>query len=57
MKKILVTGGLGFIGSNFIRLLLKDGGFEKIINYDKLTYLKSGDLDLHFLLFHSILDQ
>ena len=38
MKKILVTGGLGFIGSNFIRLLLKDGGFEKIINYDKLTY-------------------
>ena len=38
MKKILVTGGLGFIGSNFIRLLLKGGGFEKIINYDKLTY-------------------
>ena len=38
MKNIVVTGGLGFIGSNFIRLLLKDGGFEKIINYDKLTY-------------------
>ena len=38
MKKILVTGGYGFIGSNFIRLLLKGGGFEKIINYDKLTY-------------------
>ena len=38
MKNILVTGGLGFIGSNFIRLLLKGGGFEKIINYDKLTY-------------------
>ena len=38
MKKILVTGGLGFIGSNFIRLLMQDGGFEKIINYDKLTY-------------------
>ena len=25
MKNILVTGGLGFIGSNFIRLLMKDG--------------------------------
>ena len=38
MKNILVTGGLGFIGSNFIRLLLKDGGFETIINFDKQTY-------------------
>ena len=38
MKSILVTGGLGFIGSNFIRLLLKDGGFETIINFDKQTY-------------------
>jgi dTDP-glucose 4,6-dehydratase len=38
VKSILVTGGLGFIGSNFIRLLLKDGGFETIINFDKQTY-------------------
>ena len=38
MKNILVTGGLGFIGSNFIRLLLKDGSFERIINFDKQTY-------------------
>ena len=38
MKNIIVTGGLGFIGSNFIRLLVKDGGFEKIINFDKQTY-------------------
>ena len=38
MKNILITGGYGFIGSNFIRPLLKGGGFEKIINYDKLTY-------------------
>jgi len=38
MKNILVTGGLGFIGSNFIRLLLKQGGSRRIINYDKQTY-------------------
>jgi dTDP-glucose 4,6-dehydratase len=38
MKNILVTGGLGFIGSNFIRLLMKDGDFGTIINYDKQTY-------------------
>ena len=38
MKNILVTGGLGFIGSNFIRLLMKDGSFERIINFDKQTY-------------------
>ena len=38
MKNILVTGGLGFIGSNFIRLLMKDGGFKTIINFDKQTY-------------------
>ena len=38
MKNILVTGGLGFIGSNFIRLLIKDDSFERIINLDKQTY-------------------
>mgnify|MGYP001460699572 CR=1 FL=1 len=38
MKNILVTGGLGFIGSNFIRLLLKSEEFETIINFDKQTY-------------------
>ena len=38
MKNILVTGGLGFIGSNFIRLLLKDSDFGTIINFDKQTY-------------------
>lgn len=37
MKKILVTGGCGFIGSNFIRYVLKNSDYE-VINLDKLTY-------------------
>lgn len=36
MKKILVTGGLGFIGSNLIELLIKKKFF--VINIDKITY-------------------
>ena len=36
MKKIIVTGGLGFIGSNLIDLLLKKNFY--IINIDKATY-------------------
>ena len=36
--KLLVTGGLGFIGSNFIRLLLKARPSWKIVNLDKQTY-------------------
>ena len=36
MKKILVTGGLGFIGSNLIKLLIKKK--NKVINIDKVTY-------------------
>ena len=38
MKNILVTGGLGFIGSNFIRMLLTCGEIDLVINYDKQTY-------------------
>jgi len=36
--KLLVTGGCGFIGSNFIRYWLKKYPKDKIINLDKLTY-------------------
>ena len=36
MKKIIVTGGLGFIGSNLVELLLKKNFY--VINIDKATY-------------------
>lgn len=38
MKKILVTGGAGFIGSNFIRQLLSRSKDISVINLDALTY-------------------
>ncbi|MDG1325829.1 MAG: dTDP-glucose 4,6-dehydratase [Opitutales bacterium] len=38
MKSLFVTGGLGFIGSNFIHKLLKSGEFDLVINFDKETY-------------------
>jgi len=43
VKKILVTGGAGFIGSNFIRHILNKYGDYSIVNLDKLTYC--GNLD------------
>ena len=36
MKRFIVTGGYGFIGSNLIRILLKKK--HKVLNVDKLTY-------------------
>jgi dTDP-glucose 4,6-dehydratase len=38
MKKILVTGGLGFIGSNFIRYLLRTDKEAAVVNLDSITY-------------------
>jgi len=39
MENMLVTGGSGFIGTNFIRYLLKESDFSgRVINADKLTY-------------------
>jgi len=36
--KIFVTGGAGFIGSCFIRMILAPGQKHSVVNYDKLTY-------------------
>ena len=41
--RIVITGGAGFIGSNFIRLILKERPEWHILNLDKLTY--AGNLD------------
>lgn len=43
MLNILVTGGLGFIGSNFIRHMLEKYPDHNIINLDKLTYAGNPD--------------
>ena len=41
--KLLVTGGAGFIGSNFILYWLKNHPEDKIVNFDGLTY--AGNLE------------
>jgi dTDP-glucose 4,6-dehydratase len=41
MKNILVTGGAGFIGANFVRYLLKAEPQAKVVNLDLLTYAGS----------------
>jgi dTDP-glucose 4,6-dehydratase len=38
MEKIVVTGGCGFIGSNFIRMILEKEPTVEVINFDLLTY-------------------
>lgn len=51
MAKLLVTGGAGFIGSNFIRHILAKYDDYKIVNLDKLTYCGNpenlGDIEKH----------
>jgi dTDP-glucose 4,6-dehydratase len=43
MKNILVTGGAGFIGSNFVRYFLQAHPEARVVNFDKLTY--AGNLE------------
>ncbi len=64
MMKILVTGGCGFIGSNFVRLALEKLPHCSVINLDKLTYagnpanLKDIEDNTHYRFVHGdICDQ
>ena len=43
MHNVLITGGAGFIGSNFVRSLLREQRDARIVNFDKLTY--AGNLE------------
>lgn len=43
MRTILVTGGAGFIGSNFVRMVLEEHPDVRVVNLDKLTY--AGNLE------------
>ncbi|MDH3253203.1 MAG: dTDP-glucose 4,6-dehydratase [Ignavibacteria bacterium] len=43
MRNVLVTGGAGFIGSNFVRHLLRVHDDISVVNFDKLTY--AGNLE------------
>src|SRR5512134_3574079 len=43
MMRLFITGGAGFIGSNFIRHILSTHPGYEIVNFDKLTY--AGNLD------------
>jgi len=43
MSNILVTGGAGFIGSNFVRMVLSEHPDCQVVNLDKLTY--AGNLE------------
>ncbi|HLF70860.1 MAG TPA: dTDP-glucose 4,6-dehydratase [Dehalococcoidia bacterium] len=43
MKRVLITGGCGFIGSAFIRHLLSHHPDYEVVNFDKLTYAGNPD--------------
>src|SRR2546426_12172977 len=41
--RLLVTGGAGFIGTNFVRYMLRKYSDYEVVNFDKLTY--AGNLE------------
>jgi len=43
MRQLLITGGAGFIGSNFVRMVLAEHPDTRVVNLDKLTY--AGNLE------------
>jgi len=43
MQRFFVTGGAGFIGSAFVRLLLNEIPYSEVVNYDALTYAGNPD--------------
>src|SRR2546430_2816169 len=43
MRKFFVTGGAGFIGSAFVRLLLDESPLCEVTNFDALTYAGNPD--------------
>src|SRR5215470_17646920 len=43
MKRFFVTGGAGFIGSCFVRLLLDENPYCEVVNFDALTYAGNPD--------------
>ena len=47
LQRVLVTGGLGFIGTNFVRMILAEG-IECIGNIDKVTYASNTDAKVQF---------
>ena len=57
--KLLVTGGAGFIGSNFVMYMLREHPHYEVINVDSLTYagnlenLKSIESNPHYTFIHA----